>query len=83
MPTDKAWRSVQGQATPPTRGAEQDIKRSPAPEPAETRNAPPGQARSPAPEHLGAARGVGAGGSRVSEKINQSSHSRAWGLKGS
>jgi hypothetical protein len=81
MPTDKSWRSVGGQATPPTRGAEYQVKRYPAPEMAETRKAPPGQARSPAPQHLGATRGVGAGGAKVSEKINTSSHSRAWGLE--
>jgi hypothetical protein len=83
MPTDKSFRSVQGQGTPATKGAEYQVKRYAAPEMAETRKAPPSQARSPAPQHLGATRGIGAGGAKVSERVNTSAHSRAWGLKGS
>jgi len=83
MPTDESYRTVQGQTPPPTKGAEYQVKRYPAPEPPETKAAPPGQARSPRSPHLGATRGVAAGGAKVSESINRSAHSRAWGLKGS
>lgn len=83
MPTDKSYRTVQGGSTPTQKGAEYAIKRYPVGKPHETAAAPPGQARSPKPVHLGATRGVGAGGAKVSESVNRSSHSRAWGLKGS
>jgi hypothetical protein len=82
MPTDKSFRTVQGGSTPTQKGAEYAIKRYPATKPHETKDAPPGQARSPKPVHLGASRGVAAGGARVPEGVNRSSHSRAWGLKG-
>jgi len=83
MPTDKSFRSVQGGSTPTQKGAEYAIKRYPVTKPHETADAPKGQARSPKPVHLGASRGVGAGGAKVSGSVNTSSHSRAWGLKGS
>ena len=83
MPTDKSFRKIGGATPPSVKGAEYSVKRFPAPAPFETKNAPPGQARSPQGPHLGSTRGVGAGGTRVKEDINRSSHSRAWGLKGS
>ena len=79
----KSFRSVQGtSSTPATKGAEYQVKVSRVTTPHETAAAPKGQARSPKPQHLGATRGVGAGGKKV-PAANTSSHSRAWGLKGS
>lgn len=78
MPTGKPFRRVQGTSTPSTQPAPADVKRYPAPKMPE---GPPGQARSPKPEHLGAARGTPDGGKKLPEAINRSAHSRAWGLE--
>jgi hypothetical protein len=79
----KSFRTVQGTSgTPAKKGAEYFIKVTPAPGMHETAVAPKGQARSPKPQHLGATRGVAKGG-RAVPSSNTSSHSRAWGLKGS
>ena len=80
MPSDKSFRRVQGTPPPTQKPQEHDITSYPAPKmPA----GPPSQARSPKPEHLGAAKGMPEGGTKVGEQVNRSSHSRAWGLKGS
>jgi hypothetical protein len=79
----KSFRTVQGAGSKPsTKGAEYQVKVSRVTTPHETAAAPKGQARSPKPQHLGATRGVGKGG-RAVPASNTSSHSRAWGLKGS
>lgn len=78
MPTDKSFRKVQGlSSTPATKGAEYQVKVSRVtPMPA----GPKSQARSPKPQHLGATRGVGAGGARV-PAMKSSKHTRAMGIE--
>lgn len=78
----KLYQSVQGASKPKQKGAEYHVQVSPVTVPHETSAAPKTQARSPKSQHLGATRGVGAGGRKVGESINTSAHSRAWGLKG-
>jgi hypothetical protein len=81
MPTDKSFRKVQGlSSTPATKGAEYQVKVSRVPVPHETAAAPKGQARSPKPQHLGATRGVGAGGKRV-PPMGTTKHTRAMGIE--
>lgn len=76
----KGFRTVQGAGSKPAqKGSEYQVKVSPM----GTMPAAKGtQARSPKPQHLGATRGIAAGGAKVPAS-NTSSHSRAWGLKGS
>ena len=72
---------IEGATKPPVRGAEYKIERSKAsamPGPVVS----DGQAISPKSASIGGTRSVGAGGKKVSQTVNQSSHSRAWGLKG-
>jgi len=77
----KSFRTVQGLTSKPSiKGAEYQVKVSRVTTPHETAAAPKGQARSPKPQHLGATRGVGAGGKKV-PSANTSSHSRAWGIE--
>jgi len=80
MPTDKSFRKVQGGSSPSQKGAEYAIKRYPVPGMHETAKAPKGQARSPKPQHLGATRGVGAGGKKV-PPMGTTKHTRAMGIE--
>lgn len=74
----KAFRTVQGMGSKPaTKGAEYQVKVSPVtPMPA----GPKEQARSPKPQHLGATRGIGAGGKRV-PPMGSTKHDRAMGIE--
>lgn len=81
MPTDKSFRKIGGASSPSVKGAEYSVKRlGSVPSPYETKNAPPGQARSPQGPHLGSTRGVGAGGTRVPEPP-RSKHDKAMGIE--
>ena len=81
MPTDKSFRTVQGLSSKPSvKGAEYQVKVSRVTVPHETAAAPKGQARSPKPQHLGATRGVAAGGKKV-PPMGTTKHTRAMGIE--
>lgn len=72
---------VQGCTPPPVKGAGYSVERHEAPKmPGPVTS--DGQARSPKPATIGGTRGVAAGGAKVAQGVNTSSHDRAWGLKG-